>query len=50
MRLVDMYHFYTHLLKVPDVRLHFLVYIFPRSQDVYRQTFKQSLGPKLSAG
>ena len=28
MRLVDMYHFYTHLLKVPDVRLHFLVYIF----------------------
>ena len=23
-RLVDMYHFYTHLLKIPDVRVHHL--------------------------
>ena len=48
MRLVDMYHFYTYLLQIPDVRSS--PYAAGSSLNTYflRKIFKLSLGPKSS--
>src|SRR5258708_2035909 len=48
MRLVDMYHFYTYLLQIPDVRLPHLPPACHLSTLFSRKTSRPSPGPKLS--
>lgn len=47
-RLVDMYHFYTHLLHIPDVKISTLSITRCTHRVVYpcRPTFKRSHGLK----
>jgi hypothetical protein len=47
MRLVDMYHFYTYLLQIPDVRPS-PIRREVISQRFFRRISRLSLGPKSS--
>ena len=51
-RLMDMYRFYTHLLKIPDVRLN-RAYFPPTYSSLtlawFRLTYKRFLGQRSSA-